>query len=278
MVKPSLCSPVLCTSIVLFGSGRGISVSVNSAAGISPSVLPPRSTTTPCSVYATTLTSITSCDAAASCFSSYSCSNLLISSEPAASSSAAADSASAACASWVASDLACAAATFVDAPVCSGVPAAGVSRSALAASEDSAAAAGAICSVAFSTGEFVSVCVLFGAVSASGAGAAAAALEWLSYSVNMVVGLRKFASLWVAAMRPRVQSNEFLADSLSGFSARRLTANRLLGTQMLRASKTLQPQKETRGLKVVSINLRLSKRPSILQLFQQFPSARLHGR
>src|SRR5260370_1455849 len=35
--------------MVLFGSGRGISVSVNSAAGISPSVFPPRSTTTPCS-------------------------------------------------------------------------------------------------------------------------------------------------------------------------------------------------------------------------------------
>src|SRR5207302_70786 len=93
IVKPSLFSPVRCTSMVLFGSGRGISVSANSAAGISPSVLPPRSTTTPCSVYATTLPSITSCDAAASCFSSYSWSSLLISSEPAASSSAAADSA-----------------------------------------------------------------------------------------------------------------------------------------------------------------------------------------
>src|SRR5713226_5497767 len=103
IVKPSLCSPVRCTSIVLFGSGRGISVSVNSAAGISPSVFPPKSTTTPCSVYATTLTSITSCDAAASCFSSYCSSSLLISSEPAASSSAAADSASAVCASRFAS-------------------------------------------------------------------------------------------------------------------------------------------------------------------------------
>src|SRR2546421_9526528 len=146
IVKPSLCSPVRCTSMVLFGSGRGISVSANSAAGINPSVFPPRSTTTPCSVYATTLTSITSCDAAASCFSSYSCSSLLISSEPAASSSAAADSASA---------VTCAAATSPDAPACSGVPAAGVSCPAFVASEDSEAAAAAVCSVAGSSGEFV---------------------------------------------------------------------------------------------------------------------------
>src|SRR5260370_1073741 len=97
IVKPSLCSPVRCTSIVLFGSGRGISVSVNSAAGISPSVFPPRSTTTPCSVYATTLTSMTSCEAAASCFSSYCSSSLLISSEPAAPSSAVGGSASPPC-------------------------------------------------------------------------------------------------------------------------------------------------------------------------------------
>ena len=193
-MKPSLCSPVRCTSMVLFGSGRGISVSANSAAGISPSVFPPRSTTTPCSVYATTLTSITSCDAAASCFSSYSCSSLLISSEPAASSSAAADSASAAFAARFASEVASAAATSVDAPVRSGAPAEGVSCPALAVSEDFAAAAGVICSAVFSTGEFVSACVLFGVVSASGAVAAAAALVWLSWSVNMVVGLRKFTS------------------------------------------------------------------------------------
>src|SRR5260370_17722153 len=32
----------------------------------------------------------------------------------------------------------------------------------------------------------------------------------------MVVGLRKITSLWVAAMRPPVQSNRFLAASLSG--------------------------------------------------------------
>jgi len=230
IVKPSLCSPVRWTSIVLFGSGRGISVSVNSAAGISPSVFPPRSTTTPCSVYATTLTSMTSCDAAASCFSSYCSSSLLISSEPAASSSAAAVSASAACASLFASAAACAAATSVDAPVRSGAAPAGFSCPALTVTACSVAAGGAVCSVALSTVEFVSGCALFGAVSASGAGAAAAALAWLSWSENMVVGLRKITSLTVAAMRPRVQSNRFLADSLTGFSARRLTAERLVGT------------------------------------------------
>src|SRR5713226_9100311 len=203
IVKPSLCSPVRCTSIVLFGSGRGISVSVNSAAGIRPSVFPPRSTTTPCSVYATTLTSITSCDAAASCFSSYSSSSLLISSEPAASSAAAAASGSAACVS---------AAGFAF----SDVATIGVSCPAIVASVCSVAAAGEVCSDAFSTVEFVSGCVLFGVVSASGAGAAAAALDWLSWSENMVVGLRKITSLTVAATRPRVQSNRFLAASLSG--------------------------------------------------------------
>src|SRR5205807_661964 len=61
---------------------------------------------------------------------------------------------------------------------------------------------------------------------------------------------------WVAAMRPRVQSNEFLADSLSGFSARRLTVKRLLGTQMLRAFETLQPEKHTRRLNPLSIKVR----------------------
>src|SRR5216684_7148634 len=54
---------------------------------------------------------------------------------------------------------------------------------------------------------------------------------------------------------PRVQSKRFLADSLSGFSARRFTAKRLLGTQMLRASKTLQPCKDTRRLALVSMKL-----------------------
>src|SRR5437588_7834940 len=68
----------------------------------------------------------------------------------------------------------------------------------------------------------------------------------------------EITSLTVAVTRPRVPSNRFLADSLSGFSARRLTAKRLLGTQMLRASKTLQPQKDTRRANLVSINLRFS--------------------
>src|SRR5437660_1434896 len=63
----------------------------------------------------------------------------------------------------------------------------------------------------------------------------------------------EITSLTVAVTRPRVPSNRFLADSLSGFSARRLTAKRLLGTQMLRASKTLQPQKDTRRLNPLSI-------------------------
>src|SRR6202030_2520972 len=216
MLKPSLCSPVRCTSIVLFGSGRGISVSVNSAAGISPSVFPPRSTTTPCSVYATTLTSITSCDAAASCFSSYCSSSLLISSEPAASSSAVAVSASAACASRFASAAACAVAESVDALVRSGVARGGVSCAVLAASACSVLEAGTAASAPLSSVEFVSGCALFGEDSASGAGAAAAALAWLSWSENMVVGLRKITSLTVAALRPRVQSNRFLADSLTG--------------------------------------------------------------
>src|SRR5437588_10916800 len=64
----------------------------------------------------------------------------------------------------------------------------------------------------------------------------------------------EITSLTVAVTRPRVPSNRFLADSLSGFSARRLTAKRLLGTQMLRASKTLQPQKDTRRLNPLSMN------------------------
>jgi len=55
-----------------------------------------------------------------------------------------------------------------------------------------------------------------------------------------------------------VQSNKFLAGSLQGFSARRFTAERLLGTQMLRASKTLQPCKDTRRVALVSINLQFS--------------------
>src|ERR1700682_3634361 len=75
--------------MVAFGSGRGMSVSENSAAGTRPSVFWPRSTTTPCSVYATTFTSIISFCAAGSWGSPYCSINLLISSEPAASSSAA---------------------------------------------------------------------------------------------------------------------------------------------------------------------------------------------
>src|SRR5216683_1217877 len=181
MVKPSLCSPVLCTSIVLFGSGRGISVSENSAAGTSPSVFPPRSTTTPCSVYATTLTSITSLDAAGSLLG------------------------------------------------------------------------GAAGSAALSTVAFVSGFAPVGAGSDSGAGAAAAALDRLSWSENMVVGLRKMTSFGQPQCGP-VQSNKFLAGSLQGFSARRFTAERLLGTQMLRASKTLQPCKDTRRVAPVSMN------------------------
>src|SRR5216684_6358428 len=221
MVKPSLCSPVLCTSIVLFGSGRGISVSENSAAGTSPSVFPPRSTTTPCSVYATTLTSITSLDAAASCFSSYSSSSLLISSEPAASSAAAVVSGSAGCVS---------AAGFAS----SEADAAGVSCAAFTAAAGSLLG-GAAGSAALSTVAFVSGFAPVGAGSDSGAGAAAAALDRLSWSENMVVGLRKMTSFGQPQCGP-VQSNKFLAGSLQGFSARRFTAERLLGTQMLRAS------------------------------------------
>src|SRR5204862_8035347 len=113
---------------------------------------------------------------------------------------------------------------------------------------------GAACSAAFSIIEFVSGSALFGAVSVRGAGTVAAALGRSSWSENMVVGLRKITSLRAAARRPRVQSNRFLADSLSGFSARRLTAMRLLGTPMLRASKTLQPQKDTRRINNLSMN------------------------
>ena len=189
MVKPSLCSPVLCTSIMLFGSVRGISVSENSAAGTSPSVFPPRSTTTPCSVYATTLTSITSLDAAASCFSSYSSSSLLISSEPAASSAAAVVSGSAACVS---------AAGFAS----SEADAAGVSCAAFTASAGSLVGR-ATGSAALSTVAFVSGFALFGAGSDSGAGAAAAALDRLSWSENMVVGLRKMTSFGQPQCGPR---------------------------------------------------------------------------
>ena len=198
------------------------------------------------------MTSITSCDVAASCFSSYCSSNLLISSEPAASSSAVADSASAACASLVASTWSCTLAESLDAPVCSGVPPTGGSCPASPASACSDR--GAACSAAFSSIEFVSGSALFGAVSACGAGAVAAALGRSSWAENMVVGLRKITSLRAAVRRPRVQSNRFLADSLSGFSARRLTAKRLLGTPMLRASKTLEPQKDTRRLNPLSMN------------------------
>ena len=62
---------------------------------------------------------------------------------------------------------------------------------------------GAVGSVALFTVGFVSGFALIGADSDSGAGAAAAALDRLSWSENMVVGLRKMTSFWAAAKRPR---------------------------------------------------------------------------
>src|SRR5215467_8135164 len=185
--------------MVAFGSGRGISVSANSAAGISPSVFPPRSTTTPCSVYATTLTSMISCEAAASCFSSNSFISLLISSEPAASSASAAASASAG-ASLCASPAGEAAGVSADAtgPSGTGAEGAGVSDP---ASADSA------CSVtegAVSSGE---IALLLGA------GAAAAAMfDGFSWSKDMFGGLQKDTSDVAAARRPHILSHNSLRN------------------------------------------------------------------
>src|SRR5882724_4647977 len=261
MVKPSLCSPVLCTSIVLFGSGRGISVSENSAAGTSPSVLPPRSTTTPCSVYATTLTSITSLDAAASCFSSYCSISLLISSEPAASSAAAVASGSAA---WVsAAGLAS-----------SEADAAGVSCSALTASAGSVAG-GAAGSVALSTVAFVSGSALFGAGSDSGAGAAAAALGRLSWSENMVIGLRKMNSFWAAAMRPPFSRINSLLVPYKGLVQGGSPQSGYLGHRCRGRRKRCNPARIL-AASCSCQSICNSQTDSIFQLFQQFSCSRLH--
>src|SRR5260221_2554320 len=187
--------------MVALGSGRGISVSENSAAGIKPSVFWPMSTTTPCSVYAITLTSRISLFAGASCCSSYWSRSLLISSVLAASSAAAAASASVAdCAAW-ASALACTSAA-------SGEGATGASAFA------SSCVAGACASATGASGAASScdsvACGVFTGVASdcdSWAGAAAAALTGLSWSENMVVGLREISpklDFWLRRTR-----NEF---------------------------------------------------------------------
>src|ERR1700722_1386182 len=170
MTKLSLVSPVRCTSMVAFGSGRGTSVSVNSDAGIRPSVLPPRSTTTPCSVYATTFTSIISFCGAASCGSLYWSMSLLISSALASSSAAAAASASTAAVCACASACAWASSGFT---ACTGAGVAGVSAPPCAAS-----GAGVVSA--------------FWGVSLSWAAAVAAEDTGLSWSENMFNRLRDF--------------------------------------------------------------------------------------
>src|SRR5437773_2307450 len=63
-------------------------------------------------------------------------------------------------------------------------PAAAAKSSETASAGQETPSAGAPERTGASTDEFVSACVLFGVVSASGAVAAAAALVWLSWSVN----------------------------------------------------------------------------------------------
>src|SRR5262249_22151972 len=169
--------------MVAFGSGRGISVSANSAAGIKPSVFPPKSTTTPCSVYATTLTSSTSCEAAASCFSSNSYISLLISSKPTASSTSATASGSAPGASPTTSAEAGASGVPADAldtsttDACAGFANTPFAESAYCVT--SSLAGEAICS-----GELLSL--VLNAVTT-----AAAIFDGFSWSESIIVGLQK---------------------------------------------------------------------------------------
>ena len=190
---PSLCSPVRCTSIVVFGSGLGMSVSENSTAGISPSDFCPMSTTTPCSVYATTFTSIISFCAAPSCGSLYCSISLLISSEPAASSAAAAASgSSAAVPAWASLPCpSCPPAGAAGAVACSG-------RGSPSACGTGAAGASSLAAFTAATVSLASACVAcasfaagFSVLSDSVAGAAAADEDGLSWSGNMVDGLRE---------------------------------------------------------------------------------------
>ena len=108
MTKPSFVSPVRCTSIVAFGSGRGISVSANSARGNQALGLPAEVHDHAVFGVGDHLHFNNFVLRGASCGSPYCSISLLISSAPAASSAAAAASASTAAVCACVSACACA--------------------------------------------------------------------------------------------------------------------------------------------------------------------------